>query len=204
MFELDQGKHGDLRRLAEEHSERDIVIAPPGDSNEVFPRTVPIGSIPEKEATFVLVDQRTTECAWATVQHASRLKAAGYKPEIFYFFAQAWLNRALKTRSAPISLEETDRWWGRSDWDQLLDMNGIDRARLFSQRFQNELGYATATPWPIKSRSAGGQVMFWMIHATDHDRAPALMRRAYEWAISPVVDDEAQLRMELGDLGLLD
>ena len=46
--------------------------------------------------------------------------------------------------------------------------------------------------------------MFWMIHATDHDRAPALMRRAYEWAISPVVDDEAQLRMELGDLGLLD
>lgn len=44
--------------------------------------------------------------------------------------------------------------------------------------------------------------MFHMIHATDHERAPDLMRRAYEWAVAPVLDpdDEQQLAMELGGL----
>ena len=31
--------------------------------------------------------------------------------------------------------------------------------------------------------NGGGHVMYYMIHATDHDEAPKLMRRAYEQAI---------------------
>jgi hypothetical protein len=59
-----------------------------------------------------------------------------------------------------------------------------------------------ATPWPIYDRKGGSRIMFHMIHATDHDRAPSLMRRAYDWAVRPVrdPDDEEQLGLELSDL----
>jgi hypothetical protein len=47
-----------------------------------------------------------------------------------------------------------------------------------------ELGYATAAAWPIYERadSGLGKVMYFMIHATDHEEAPKLMNRAYKAA----------------------
>jgi hypothetical protein len=132
----------------------------------------------------------------------STRKPAGYKPELFYFFAQAWFDRALTTRTTEQSIQATRDWWGRDDWKDLVGMGHFERALLLAARFQESLGYRYATPWPIRSDRNGGRVMFYMVHATDHDRAPALMRRAYEWAVAPVVnpDDEEQLCMELGTL----
>ena len=48
----------------------------------------------EREATFCLLDQRTFECQWATVQLLASHKAKK-KIELFYLLADAWLGRAL-------------------------------------------------------------------------------------------------------------
>ncbi len=70
-------------------------------------------------------------------------------------------------------------WWGREDWANLIDMKHIERAEYISERFRKELGYKYVNPWPIYEKKEGGRIMYYMIHATDHDEAPKLMRRAY-------------------------
>ena len=42
------------------------------------------------------------------------------------------------------------------------------------QRFQNELGYKYTAAYPIFDKNWGNPVMYYMIHASDHDEAPAL------------------------------
>lgn len=55
---------------------------------------------------------------------------------------------------------------------------------MISERFQKELGYKFVAPWPIFERKGGGRVMYYMIHATDHEEAPKL-NRAYCRAVDP-------------------
>ena len=201
LFEIDKLKVAALEALRANYPDLDITVEC-GDSNDRVRAVLPIGSIAEKEATFCLIDQRTTECKWSTVEHLAKLKPGGYKPELFYFLAQGWLNRALLTRTRDDSIQKTTDWWGSEDWRTLVDLSPLDRAVKFADRFQEQLGYRYATPWPIYESKGGSQIMFHMIHATDHERAPSLMRRAYEWSVAPVVDpdDEKQLEMELGQL----
>jgi three-Cys-motif partner protein len=201
LFELEPAKVESLESLATNYEHLDITVHG-GDTNQTLATVLPMGSIGSKEATFCLVDQRTTECSWSSVEHLAALKGGEYKPEIFYFLAQSWLNRTLKTRSTEVAIQQTTEWWGRPDWMSLIDMSLPARATHLAKRFEDELGYKYATPWPIYEYKGNGRIMFHMIHATDHDRAPALMRRAYEWAVAPVVraDDEEQLKMELAGL----
>jgi len=44
---------------------------------------------------FALLDQRTFECEWRTVEALSRHKSTGNKIEIFYFLATSWIDRSL-------------------------------------------------------------------------------------------------------------
>ena len=53
------------------------------------------------------------------------------------------------------------------------------------------------TPEAIYQREDGGNVMYYMIHATDHPAAPGLMYRAYHKAVSPR-EPEEQLALEFG------
>jgi len=62
-------------------------------------------------------------------------------------------------------------------------MRSIDRAQLLADRFRNELGYKHAVPWPIYDKQDGRNVMFYMVHATDHPAATGLMDRAYHKAV---------------------
>ena len=78
---------------------------------------------------------------------------------------------------------------------KLLRMKSNERALLFCERFKQELGYKSATPWPIFERAGGGRVMFHMIHATDHPEAPSLMARASNAALPP--SDAEQMNLEL-------
>jgi hypothetical protein len=89
-----------------------------------------------------------------------------------------------------------ESWWGRDDWRKLQGMYHLDRAKLFSERFHNELGYHFVTPWPIYERKGSGKVMYYMIHATDHPEAPKLMNRAYYKAVEPKEPAE-QFRLDL-------
>ena len=69
----------------------------------------------------------------------------------------------------------------------------------FVERFKNELGYKSVKPWPIYERKDGGNVMYYMIHATDHLIAPGLMSRAYQKAVLPK-ESSSQLELEFASL----
>lgn len=201
LVELDKKKIPDLEALktAEDASgnkpKRNVHIYP-GDFNVLVDQILGAGTIGAKEATFCLLDQRTFECEWETVR-----KLAGYKPsgenkiELFYFLPMGWLDRSFHATKddAPIR-----RWWGRDDWRVVWDIKDPHaRATAFTARFKNDLGYKSANAWPIYKSAGGGQIMYLMIHATDHPEAPKLMRRAYQRAVDPL-EPIKQLKLELG------
>lgn len=169
-----------------------------GDFNEAVAQFLANGEIPI-EPTFCLLDQRTFECRWSTVEALATYKPEGTKIEIFYFLPIAWLDRAFSATSKDETLANIAAWWGRDDWRTLQHMNNRDRAALFTQRFK-DLGYADVKPWPIYSDESSSRVMYYMIHATDHPEAPVLMRRAYERVGLSTPSSHLQLKLELSDL----
>lgn len=171
---------------------RNIEIIP-GDFNETVHGCLSKSVFRKNEAAFCLLDQRTFECRWATVEALARYKTDKYKIELFYFLPNGWLDRALAAQKDTSVL---DCWWGSDGWDALRGMKHMDRARLFSRRFQEDLGYAHVSPWPIYQRRGSGNVMYYMIHASDHPEAPKLMNRAYYKAVEPKETAE-QFRLDL-------
>jgi three-Cys-motif partner protein len=66
------------------------------DFNEIVERILTTGAITEREATFCLIDQRTFECKWSTLERLARHKQSGQKIELFYFLAAWWFGRAFQ------------------------------------------------------------------------------------------------------------
>jgi three-Cys-motif partner protein len=164
-----------------------------GDFNSKIDDILASGDITDKEATFCLLDQRTFECRWATVEKLAKFKTSGNKIEIFYFLANSWLDRAL---SAQKDLDVLASWWGRADWTELRAMSRDERRDVLAGRFKRDLGYQSVKAWPIYERENGGAVMYYMIHATDHREAPILMSRAYRNTVSALEPIE-QLKLGL-------
>lgn len=154
-----------------------------GDVNERIHELLAAKSITEKQATFCLLDQRTFECHWETVKALAEYKKEGMKIELFYFLASKWLARAMAGVKDESILQ---KWWGRDDWSELYGMKPEKCADLVVDRFKQELGYMSAKRWPIFKTGQPGLVMYYMIHATDHDKAPYQMRRAYLNAVTDV------------------
>jgi three-Cys-motif partner protein len=201
LFEKSGDKAAELEGLKAVYPGR-IINVKCGDCNDELPRQLPVGALREKEASFCLLDQRTFECHWATCSHVASIKPMGYKVEQFYFLAQGWLDRSLAAISTAQGAETAEKWWGRPDWGTLRDLHCTERAELVAQRFRSEFGYKEACAWPIFDRGGGTRIMYYMVHATDHPAAPPLMRRAYEWAVAPVEEDEAQLELEFEGFSL--
>jgi len=154
-----------------------------GDFNIEVHRLLMSGCIGLKEATFCLLDQRTFQCRWATVEALSQCARAKHKIELFYFLPNGWFNRAF---SAVKDTHILQAWWGRQDWRKLGEMRAWDREEAFMERFRKDLEYKYVVSWPIFDRPKGKRrVMYFMIHATDHPVAPKLMERAYTKAVSP-------------------
>jgi len=162
------------------------------DFNEAVQEILVTGNIKETTATFCLLDQRTFECKWATVEALARAKK-NMKIELFYFVATGWLQRSL---SALKNKETALGWWGRDDWPKLRTMPAQSCANWFCERFTNELGYQYAHAWPIYDRKEGHRVMYYMVHATDHREAPKLMNRAYRAATGQVREEQLPLDLE--------
>jgi len=79
-----------------------------GDFNDKIDEILASGDVTEKEATFCLLDQRTFECKWSTLERLAKFKKSGHKIELFYFLANGWLERALAAQ------KDTDvlaAWW---------------------------------------------------------------------------------------------
>jgi len=173
-----------------------------GDCNRRLPQFLLANPIKEKEATFCLLDQRSTECSWATVQFIASHKGrkGGHKIELFYFLAQSWMNRALKSWRKDVP-SRFRRWWGKDGLKDFVELTSNERGQYIADRFKTELGYKYATPFPIQKRGKEGCVMFWMIHASDHPRAIALMHDAYNFvgaggSLSTPIEHQELLKIE--------
>lgn len=192
LFDVDKQQANALDRLRQDQPStdskgrklnRDIEVACT-DFNKAVHDLLARGEISQKEATFCLLDQRGVECHWSTVRALSEYKRNGeLKIELFYFFANAWIKRTLSGFKK--NEKEVAEWWGRGDWQDLSGMRPQAMMETLVSHFKCELGYKTATPWPIYEREGGGRTMYHMIHATDHEAAPHLMARAYEKAVQP-------------------
>jgi three-Cys-motif partner protein len=179
LCELDKNGIAALEKLKRAQADvrgRAIDIVP-GDFNETVYDVLRRCKITDNTASFCLLDQRTFECHWKTVETIAKFKKSGHKIELFYFLASGWLDRALKGTTK--NTDQIESWWGNKDWQKLQGMNSYPRAEIFANRFCNELGYAHAYSWPIYERGPQGRIMYHMVHATDHPEAPKLMNRAY-------------------------
>jgi three-Cys-motif partner protein len=153
----------------------------PGDFNKNVSEILRSGKITQKEATFCLLDQRMFECHWSTLKKLAAYKnPPNRKIEILYFLGVGWLHRSL---SGIRNTDIMDKWWGRKDWLQLKDLKHIEAANLVRERFEQELDYKFAAAYPIYDKEKGNRVMYYMIHASDHEEAPMLMVRAHHKAV---------------------
>jgi three-Cys-motif partner protein len=127
-----------------------------GDFNRKIDETLRSEEVNENEATFCLLDQRTFECDWATVEKLARYKKSGNKIELFYFLANEWLERAL---SGQKDTDKLARWWGRDDWRKLKEMKRDERRDALVDRLKAEFGYQSAKAYAIFKREGGGRVI---------------------------------------------
>jgi three-Cys-motif partner protein len=169
-----------------------------GDFNAKVRTLLRSREIKETEATFCLLDQRTFECHWKTLAELAKYKGGGRpKIELFYFLAVSWLPRAL---SAVKNKRLLRQWWGRDDWTCLKCVKVDQIKGMIIERFKSELGYNSVKAWPIYDRKGSEFVVYYMIHATDHEEAPKLMGRAYNEAVQPAKVAE-QLSLGLAPSG---
>lgn len=152
-----------------------------GDFNQCVEGILSDGGITQKEATFCLLDQRTFECHWATVEQLATYKRPPQnKIELLYLLGVGWIHRAF---SGIRNTKKVSQWWGKPDWETLKEMTSWNMAELVRVRFEKELGYRFAAAYPIFDRNEGNRVMYYMIHGSDHEEAPALMVRAHSGAV---------------------
>lgn len=191
LYELESNKITSLKQLKDAQPcrgtdgrkiNRNIEVTQ-GDFNVLISELLARNCIRPKEATFCLLDQRTFECEWKTVEALAQYKPRPEnKIELFYFLAIGWLKRALH---ATKRTETIDKWWGNSNWRDFITMKDSAISQTFVDRFRNELDYKSVKQWPIFEKPYGGRIMYYMIHATDHPEAPMLMSRAYKRAVQP-------------------
>jgi three-Cys-motif partner protein len=185
LFEQDPDKMPLLEQLRKEHCQgytrlwRRQVVVTEGDCNIEIPKYLRQHPIKPKRATFALLDQRTHECSWDLVRTLANHKVEGTKVELFYFLAQGWMNRSVKSAKTPEKFDEIEAWWGRSDWRDFMELKSFERAGVLEKRFKEDLGYRHSKAFPMKQRGNDGTIMFWLIHASDHPRAIPLMAGAY-------------------------
>ena len=165
------------RRLRSLGKEQDSFRIYEGDANECIRDMLDEAPIGPKTACSCLIDQRTFECHWSTVQAVARYKQERYKIEVFYFLAQGWIDRAW---ASTIDERRLMEWWGRANYEDFRARASFDRAQVLCSRFREELGYAYADPFAIYEKGERSRTMYYMIHASDHPEACKLMSRAYQ------------------------
>jgi three-Cys-motif partner protein len=189
LCELDNESHADLVAmiLAQPKVHGRKILHKHADFNHWVDEVLSSGTITDKTASFALLDQRSTQCHWATVEKLAAHKRGPTKIELFYFFPTGWVHRSVSETKDKAIL---DAWWGDRDWQRIESVRQDQAAGLFLKKIQN-LGYRDVKSWPICAREFGaGKTMYHMIHATDHLEAPKLMFRAYKNLIGGVPADK--------------
>lgn len=181
---------------AAEPAKTDIRILP-GNSNETLVKHLSDFPIKEKEATFCLFDQRTFECDWDTVRMVASHKASGKKIELLYFLMHNWFPRAVS--NLKVDRDNVLRRWMGPNWEEVTNALPSERPVIMARRFREELGYEHASFYPIFKKGNKTQIMFYLVHGSDHEEAPALMARAYNNEMKSL-EGQSQGHLNLGDL----
>jgi three-Cys-motif partner protein len=187
FFEQDQSKVKTLERMTSTQPQRAknepkrTFKTYPGDFNSNIHQMLSEFPVPDQEAAFCLLDQRTFECKWSSVQAVATHKRGGNKIELFYFLANSWMDRSISGLNDPEG--EMKKWWGDATWKKLIERRGIERGLYLAERFKTEFGYKYAYPFPIFGRKDGGKMMYFMVHASDHPDATPIMFRAYKKSV---------------------
>lgn len=163
-----------------------------GDANKKIHAMLSEAGIGPRTATFCLIDQRTLECHWDTVRTVAEHKE-GYKIEIFYFLAQAWIDRAMKSTR---NFGRLERWWGDENYHRFINLKSVERAWALCEKFE-DLGYTYVYPFSIHESDAQSKTMYYMIHASDHPKAQSLMAQAYNKVKGATpVGEQQEFRLE--------
>lgn len=187
FFETDQAKVETLQQLISSQSPRAkgepkrTFKVYSGDFNSNIHEMLSDYPVSDKEAAFCLLDQRTFECKWSSVKAVATHKRGGNKIELFYFLANSWMDRSISGLNDPEG--EMNKWWGDTTWKKLVERRGIERGLYLAERFKMEFGYKYAYPFPIFGRKDGGKMMYFMVHASDHQDATPIMFRAYKKSV---------------------
>lgn len=134
LCELDAGGLLQLRNLARTHhrsptSRRVFVMA--GDFNQTVKMLLKSVRLTRAGAIFALLDQRNTECHWATVKALADRKGRT-KIELLYFVGTSWLHRSLAT-STPRAHRRNRALVGRTGMARTRE---LDPVRPRSQSFE--------------------------------------------------------------------
>lgn len=181
LCDIDPGGLEQLRTLKAKHhspSQQRRVFVMPGDFNQTVKNILKSPRLTRKAAIFALLDQRNTECHWATVEALAARKGR-MKIEMLYFLGTSWVHRSITQSKSPERIEQITKWWGGDGWRELANKSQVDIVQTVADRFKNELGYNYVKPFPIYQNLDGKKAAFYLIHASDHSEAPKLMMRAY-------------------------
>ncbi len=180
-----------VQRLARQHHDppdRQVVVLQ-GDFNQQYRTAISSRFIKRGTAVFVLLDQRSTECHWATVK-ALAARAGRMKVEMLYFLGTGWLHRALSETRTPEGLQRLRNWWGSDGWTGLMGLPQRDLPGVMAHRFADELGYRYVQPFAIYQDESNERALFHLIHASDHPEALPFMRRAYRKVVGLAKGEE--------------
>lgn len=181
LCEMDPGGLSQLQRLKQVHHSKPKgrrVFVMPGDFNQTVKSILYNDRLTRRAAIFALLDQRNTECHWATVK-ALALRAGNTKIELLYFLGTSWLHRSLTQSIRPERTAQIDLWWGGQGWKDLVQLDQTSIVKKVADRFAKELHYRFVKAYPIYQREDGNRASFHLIHASDHPEAPKLMDRSY-------------------------
>lgn len=181
LCDIESGGLMQLRRLKAAHDRNPRsrhVFVMEGDFNQTVKLILNSPRMRRQTAIFALLDQRNTECHWATVK-ALAARAGKTKIELLYFVGTSWLHRSLAASAKPERLSEIDLWWGGDGWHRLKSLTQAEIVHTVATRFTKELGYRYVNPYPIFQEEDGNKPAFHLIHASDHPEARKLMARAY-------------------------
>lgn len=204
LVESDASKIEALKELRDTHSENfKLIKLYEGDTNLVIDEILARPELQLKEPVFCLLDQHTDECHWNTVvKLATHTRPSEYKIEQFYFLATGWIQRVFGGATTESKFQELDLWWGDRSWENLKGATAHSMVELMISRFK-ELGYKHVTPWPIfKEGNDSGRIMYYMIHASDHEKAPQLMENAYHKIIDVRNKDAGEQLQLISELAI--
>jgi three-Cys-motif partner protein len=156
LCDLDPTGIETLKSLQAEHANRHRrVRVLEGDFNDRVYDILNSGQITERQATFALLDQRTFECEWRTIEALSRHKTTGNKIELFYFFATGWVDRSLA------AVETKPKEKSTAGGGATIGTNCLVWRETPAQKwFHNDLSRNSDTRrrWSIRSMTKGAEV----------------------------------------------